>query len=116
MGPSSGGSGGSNGQGSDLGGAMSLLGDNGQFDAKCSHLDKPTEYVELNLQQCMLPVAVEIANSCFPSNFTITNILSCNKICAPIEGSNILEYFAMDWRINRWASLGFLAVRLPFFF
>lgn len=101
---------------SELGGAMSLLGNDGEFDAQCRYLDKATEYVPLDLQQCMLPVAIEVANSCFPSDFTITNILSCNQICAPVEGSSILEYFAMEWRMNRWASLGFLAVQLPFFF
>eukprot|EP00216_Chloropicon_sp_CCMP2111_P004244 CAMPEP_0198234556 /NCGR_PEP_ID=MMETSP1446-20131203/545_1 /TAXON_ID=1461542 ORGANISM="Unidentified sp, Strain CCMP2111" /NCGR_SAMPLE_ID=MMETSP1446 /ASSEMBLY_ACC=CAM_ASM_001112 /LENGTH=797 /DNA_ID=CAMNT_0043915353 /DNA_START=24 /DNA_END=2414 /DNA_ORIENTATION=- len=91
-------SGGTGGGSEDLGGALSLLGENGKFDAKCNRqLGQPTEFVSLDLQECMLPVAIQIADSCFPANFSISQILTCEEICAPIEGDSVLQFFAMDW-------------------
>jgi ABC-type multidrug transport system ATPase subunit/ABC-type multidrug transport system permease subunit len=101
---------------SDLGGALSLLGDNGMFEAKCEQTAQPTQYIDLDLQQCMLPVAMEVADSCFPPDFQISQILSCNEICAPIQGDSVLKYFTMEWRYNRWISLGILAGHVPVFF
>mmetsp|Transcript_4697 Transcript_4697/g.11269 ORF Transcript_4697/g.11269 Transcript_4697/m.11269 type:complete len:798 (-) Transcript_4697:11-2404(-) len=101
---------------SDLGGALSLLGDGGSFEAKCMHTTQPTQFVQLDLQQCMLPVAIEVAQSCFPMDFQITQILSCKEICAPIEGDAVLKYFSMEWRYNRWVSLAILAGQVPVFF
>jgi hypothetical protein len=86
------------------------------FEAKCEQTAQPTQYIDLDLQQCMLPVAMEVADSCFPPDFQISQILSCNEICAPIQGDSVLKYFTMEWRYNRWISLGILAGHVPVFF
>ena len=109
-------SGNSDGGSSDLGGALSLLGDGGEFEAKCVHTEQATQLVNLNLEQCMLPVAIQVAQSCFPADFQIAQILSCEEICAPIEGESVLKYFALDWRFNKWISLAILAGQVPLFF
>ena len=115
----SGGSGGSStsssGEG-DVAGAFGLIGDGGKFKAKCERSLQAPVYVDLDLQQCMLPVAMEVANSCFPPSFNVNQILSCEDICAPIEGDSVIKYFSLQWRMNKWFSLAILAVQVPVFF
>ena len=108
---------GGSGEGEDgLSGALSLLGDDGQFDAKCVHTTTVDEFVTLDLNQCLLPVAVQVAQSCFPSDFQIPQILGCETICAPIFGESVLKWAQLEWRFNRWISLAILAGQVPLFF
>ncbi|QDZ19336.1 ABC transporter [Chloropicon primus] len=106
----------SSGDSSDLGGALSLLGENGSFEAKCNRISQPTEFVDLDLGSCMLPVALQVTQSCFPQDFQVPQILSCDTICAPIFGESVISYLDMSWRFNRWISLAILAGQIPFFF
>ena len=46
----------------------------------------------------------------------MNQILSCEDICAPIEGDSVIKYFSLEWRMNKWFSLAILAVQVPVFF
>ena len=111
----SGGTGGDTGSG-DLGGALGLLGDGNVLQAQCRYTDRPTEDVAVNLKECMLPVAVTVASNCFPSDFGVAGAMSCEELCAPVEGESIIEFYQLSWRMGRWQSLGILACQLPLFF